>query len=146
MENFISCFNHDYAILTLYYGGTSGLFPSQAPDEINRKLLEDLPYIRFAYPEAYLPKDIPPIGISWIQEEFSKGSYSHFGPHQEKIFQKRVEIAGENVKFCLSTYQESNFLCWRHTLIDYPATLEGAVESGERVSRLIIFSKNENLK
>lgn len=26
------------------------------------------------------------------------------------------------------------------------AALEGAVESGERVSRLIIFSKNENLK
>jgi monoamine oxidase len=136
-EPFVSWFNHDYSILIFYYGGTQGIFPTQTISEIQSQLSKDLSIIKLAYPEAYFPENVDPIGISWINEEFSKGSYSNLGIDQEKIFLNVAEIVGERVKSVFRPIRNQIFFAGEHTSIDYPATLEGAVESGERVSRLV---------
>jgi len=136
-KRFFSWFNHDYSILVLYYGGSCGIFPSKNREDISIKILEELPLLRLAYPTAHFPKDVQAVGISWLHEEFSKGSYSNLGIQQEKTFQYNVKICGENVKYLFRPIRNQIYFAGEHTSIDYPATLEGAVESGEKAARLI---------
>jgi monoamine oxidase len=132
-NDFVSWFNHDDSFLILYYGGKMGLFPSKTQEDLQHILLRDLPALRSAYSEAQFPEYPSPMGISWIHEEFSKGSYSNLAPGQEKIFQSYIEIEGERVRSVFRPINNQIFFAGEH----YPATLEGAVESGEKVARLI---------
>lgn len=136
-NNFISWFNHDYSFLVLYYGGKRGIFPSKTEEGLQHILRRDLSPLRLAYSEAQFPEDPCPIGMSWIHEEFSKGSYSNLAPGQEKIFQSYMEVEGESIRSVFRPINNQIFFAGEHTSIHYPATLEGAVESGERVARLI---------
>ncbi len=136
-----SWFNHDYSGLILYYGGKKGILPKNKED-LQQLIADILPSIRIAYPEASFPSDIQALAISWKDEEFSKGSYSNLAPHQEKIFQRFIDIQGETLKSVFRPINEQIFFAGEHTSIDYPATLEGAVESGEKAARLICAFKS----
>jgi len=130
-ENFFSWFNHDHSLLILYYGGAPGIF-SSTPEEIRSKLKRDLKDLRLIHPTARFPKEPEPIGISWIHEEFSKGSYSNLAPGTESFFQEKIKIRDQDVKKVFRPKGSQIFFAGEHTSINFPGSLEGAVESGEK--------------
>lgn len=141
-RHFMSWFNHDYSVLVLYYGGSAGIFRTDTQEKVSSKYFEELPYLKLAYPKADFPKNTSPIGINWSNEEFSKGSYSVLGVQQENLFQNFIEIAGENIRVVFRPINNQIFFAGEHTSVDYPATLQGAVDSGEKVSRMIMSIKS----
>lgn len=128
-------FNQDRSIMTLYYGGSFGVF--KASD--TKALLEkEIPALRMLYPTIHFPLGMEPLGISWINEKFSKGSYSSWGVDQYEIFGEMQDNDwDERVRKVFRSIKGSIFFAGEHTALEEPATMEGAVESGERVARMV---------
>lgn len=88
-----------------------------------------------------------PVGHSWPNDPFAKGSYSCVAPGQEAIMEELVEIASEPVKKMFYPVDDTLFFAGEHTCVeaDMRGTIEGAVESGERTAR-IIFKTGDRIK
>ncbi|WP_059360603.1 flavin monoamine oxidase family protein [Parachlamydia acanthamoebae] len=80
-----------------------------------------------------------PVGYSWPNDPFAKGSYSCIGPGQEKTLTAINEELGEQVKKLFAPINERLYFVGEHAsiLIEAPGTMEAACESGERVARMI---------
>jgi monoamine oxidase len=131
----IGWFNRDRSLLTLYFGGKAGLFNHHDPLELSQKVAFEKEALRVLYPDLTFLEGVK--GISWIHEEFSKGSYSSFGAGQFDFFNEKVQFQDEEVRKVFRPIQNRIFFAGEHTALDYPATMEGAVESGERTARII---------
>lgn len=149
-EHGVSWFNQDNKIMTFYYGGTSGLFDSSREEMLNQILKREISTLKTFYPDIQFPCGISgvameeknsysqPVGISWQKEEFSKGSYSNWAPGQYEFFNEMIEDdCGEIVRKVFRSIKGKIFFAGEHTAIEEPATMEGAVESGERIARMI---------
>lgn len=150
-ENMCCWFNHDRSVMTWYYGGEPGDFNDRSMESLQEHINKDLPTVRAALPNMQFTKGtVPeprcdalvtqysqPIGISWIHEEFSKGSYSNFGVDQWDSLHEMTTDSGETVRKVFRSVQGKLFFAGEHTAVEYPATMEGAVESGERTARII---------
>ncbi len=137
--------------MTCFYGGTSGKFSTDSPNELSHLLEKELPAIYQLHPGISFPGGVhaenrqnelfeahnQPIGISWEHEEFSKGSYSSWGVGQFALFDEKDESFGEEVRKVFRPSAGTIFFAGEHTALDNPATLEGAVESGERTAKML---------
>lgn len=122
--------NKEHSILTCYYGGSNGEFTEIAP------ILErDLPALGLLYPS--LSMQTPAIWISWIHEPYSKGSYSNYGPDQSTFFNATIIWQGETLRKVFRPIGNRIFFAGEHTDVEDPATMSGAVRSGELAARLI---------
>lgn len=138
-ENFFSWFNHDDTLMVLYYGGTPGIFCHKSAADIRMKLQPEFASIKLVYgSQASFPETPAPVGMSWYHEEYSKGSYSNLAPGTEQFFQKEAVIGGERIKSVFRPIDNQIFFAGEHTSVDVPASLEGAVDSGEKASRMIL--------
>ena len=79
------------------------------------------------------------VGHCWLNDPFAKGSYSYVGAGQEELFTDTAEIEGLTVRKLFAPIDNRIFFAGEHTsiLFDYSATMEAAVESGERTATLI---------
>jgi monoamine oxidase len=80
---------------------------------------------------------IGPIAVSWVHEPYSQGSYSNIGVGQFDALSVEVEEYGESVKSIFRSVDNRIFFAGEHTALENPSTMEGAVESGERVARIV---------
>lgn len=122
--------NKDGSILTLYFGGRSGVFDSE---RIAGLIDDERPFSKSDIP--FTPGDS--LVMSWIHEEFSKGSYSCVGPGQEKTYSEIAMEEGEQIRKLYATINHIAF-AGEHTAVENPSTLEGSVESGRSVSKRMI--------
>lgn len=152
--NIYNCFedlgiwlNKPYDVMTWYYGGTYGDFDcTSLPQVFNEdldQLHQILPTVILNYRKPIMMKPEwmahyqGPVGVSWVNEEFSKGSYSNLSPEQFDLFNEITFIGNEQVRSVYRPVHGIIFFAGEHTSIPAPSTMEGAVESGEKAARLL---------
>ncbi len=153
-ERSTTWFNQDLSILTCYYGGSTGQFNCTCPHTLEAVIQAEMPALMAIYPSLEFPypltpeplnemlfyRYLSPIGISWELEEFSKGSYSSWGVGQFEFFDAKETHLSETVRRVFRPIADRIFIAGEHAALDFPATLEGAVESGERTARMVCRS------
>lgn len=133
-EEAVFWFNKEGSILTYYYGGKEGDFePSEIPQKMETALLS----LKKLYPDLSFST---PVGISWVHEEFSKGSYANWGVDQWEFFNEKEVHRNETVRKVFRPIDDQIFFSGEHTSLESSGFMEGAVESGERTARMIIQS------
>ena len=134
-EDTIVWFNKDRKILTLAYGGDVGIFNSRSSEDVVKKIKGELPALKMLFPSMkYTGRKQ---AVSWINEEYSKGSVSSWGIGQFELFNESMESLDEKVRKVFRPIKNRIFFAGEHASIDHPATMEGAVESGEVTARMI---------
>ncbi len=139
-------------ILTLYYSCEASLFSS---DTIVNCYNKDRSMLETAFGDTYPSVVVPvyaedrafvsydgPVGYSWPNDPYAKGSYSYFSPGQETLLTALKEEQGEMVKALFTPINQNLYFAGEHTsiLLKIPGTMEGACESGERTARMILHT------
>ncbi|MBS0649470.1 MAG: FAD-dependent oxidoreductase [Verrucomicrobia bacterium] len=136
-SDFVVWFNRDYTLMTLYAGGNAGKFePSRAPLE---RFLQE---IQVLYPQVKI-KGNPPM-ISWWNEQYSRGSFSNFGPHQYDLFNEKTFIDDITLKKVFRPVEDKIYFAGEHAALKYHGTMEGAVSSGNQAARLVLHAIQKN--
>ena len=143
----VTFFNNDGHVLNMYYTDNYGQFSAKTIGETYQK---DLPLVEKFYSlqsttapvaaqDQLLASYSGPVGHSWPNDPFAKGSYSCIGPGQEDLFTSLSEVKGETTKTLFAPIDDTLFFAGEHTsiLLDVGGTMEAAVESGERIARTI---------
>jgi monoamine oxidase len=145
-----SFFDMNSNLLTLYYTGQASQF---SVETILDTYKQDRPMIERGFGDACPPLIPPvyakdqafafyegPVGYSWPNDPYVKGSYSYIAPGQESLLTEIKEMDGEAVKTLFAPVNQKLYFVGEHTsvLIDAPGTMEAACESGERVARMIL--------
>jgi monoamine oxidase len=143
-------FDDDCTVLTMYYIGVASKF---SRDTILQTYEQDRPMIEMGFGDACPPLIAPviakdqsfgvyegPVGYSWPNDPYIKGSYSYITPGQETIFAATKIECGEGVKTLFAPIDNTLYFAGEHASIlkDVPGTMEAACESGERVARMIL--------
>lgn len=150
-ENVVGYFyKNSQKSFTLYCTGDASQFSDTT---INRVCEQMRPIIEkgyesdspsFAEPTCAEDKNfatyVTPVGYSWPNDPFVKGSYSYTSPGQEETFTSLVEEKGETHKVLFAPIGSNLYFAGEHTsiLLEIPGTMEAACESGERVARTIL--------
>ena len=145
----IACyFGGKEPILTLYFTGESGKFTQET---ILETIEQERPTLEIGFENLCPPlnpvfaQDMDfvsyegPVGYSWPNDPFVKGSYSYVAPGQEELLTATHEVDGEIVKTLFAPIDHTLFFAGEHAtiLLDVPGTMEAACESGERTARMI---------
>lgn len=136
-----------YDSVTLYYIGDNSKFTKKTITETFKK---ELPLLEKGYGlspslNATVANDknyscyTGPVGHSWPNDPFAKGSYSCFSLNKQSKMSKIEIIGKEEVKSLFKPIDNTLFFAGEHTstLLDVAGTMEAAVESGEKTARLI---------
>ena len=134
--------------LTLYFRNAHASFTQ---DTLCQKLQMALPLVKTFYT---LQNSLPPhlaqdtsfvtyegaVGHSWPLDPFAQGSYSYIPAGQEEAYTSMTQVEGEKVKTLFAPIDNTLFFAGEHTCIDLEicGTMEAAVESGERIARLLL--------
>lgn len=140
----------DSGILTMYYTGETGRF---SEDTISDSYRQNNSMLELGFGDTFPPfatpaiaKDQPfasydcPVGYSWPNDPYAKGSYSYIAPGQETLLTETENYRDETVKTLFSPIDQTLYFAGEHTsiLLDIPGTMEAACESGERTARMIL--------
>lgn len=134
-------------VVTWYYGGCYGEFRNDKIDAIFQRNHTQLkviePHILVNNTTLTPMKEElrayyqGPVYVSWICEEFSKGSFSNFTPACAERFSELSHYHGERLRHAYRPVRDRLFFAGEQTAVNHPSTMEGAVESGELAARLI---------
>jgi monoamine oxidase len=149
-------FSTDTNVLTLYYNGEASKFTNST---IATTYKQERPMLELGFGDLCPPYQTPtyardeafasyvgPVGYSWPNDPYAKGSYSYIAPGQEIIMNSTETVDGEQVRTLFAPIDQSLFFAGEHTtiLFEVPGTMEAACESGSRAARMIdkIISKS----
>ena len=145
-------FDANQSGLILYYTGEASRFSSKTILETykqERKMIEE------GYGKECPPFVAPvhgrdesfaiyegPIGYSWPNDPFVKGTYSYIATGQDASLTAMSHEQGESVKTLFAPINQKLYFAGEHTsiLTEVPGTMEAACESGERAARMILNS------
>lgn len=131
---------------TIYYIGNNGIF---SPETIESHFKKDKAFIENSYNiDPNLPQPIcaqnkqfidyeGPVGHSWLNDPYIKGSYSCVGVGQEKTFLALEEYAGEKVKTLFVPIDDTLFFAGEHTSTLFEA-------AGEQVKKIFASANDGN--
>lgn len=136
--DFISMFNKERTFLTLYCSNKALWLHFNNLYALEKHLQQHLNTLKVLYPSLEIIGE--PILINWAAEPYSKGSYSYFGIDQFDRFNQKSTAFGEEIKHAFRPIDEQIFFAGEHTAFKYYATMEGAVESGDRAARMVAKS------
>jgi monoamine oxidase len=143
-------FDPECTLLTLYYTGETGKF---SKDSILDAYLQERPMLEAGFGELCPPFSFPafaqdgspvtydgPVGYSWPNDPFAKGSYSYIAAGQEALMRDTEEAEGVTVKSLFAPIDHTLFFAGEHasTLRDVLGTMEAACESGEKAARMVM--------
>ena len=143
-----SWLNADQKLLTLYFSGDDGQGIIEKLYPIAFKLL-NLCYNRnatlneatpiTAIDENFAYYDAPVIQ-SWVQDPYSRGSYSSFGVGLNRLIDEKIQYKGVQFRAIFRPVSDRVFFIGEHTAImsgvGTIGTMEAAVESAERLAKL----------
>ncbi len=146
----VSFFNSECNCLNLYYTGQLSYFSEKTIEERysrERSMMEKgfgevcPPFTSpvCAKDEAYISYE-GPVGHSWPNDPYAKGSYSYIAAGQESLLTALENNEKEVFKTLFAPINKKLYFAGEHTsvLMDVPGTLEAACESGERIARAIL--------
>ncbi len=143
-------FNFDETVLTLYCTKDAGFYTEQSIAEL---YTSKLAHLKLVYRDENLPAAAPtiaqdktfaeyqtPVGHSWPNDPYIKGSYHYIAPGQEEVLTAQHKDAHETVMTLFAPVDDTLYFAGEHAsiLMDVPGTMEAACESGERTARMII--------
>ncbi|MGE0206502.1 MAG: flavin monoamine oxidase family protein [Candidatus Babeliales bacterium] len=146
-------------VIWCYFGGKEGVFDHFSIKELTNVFKQEKPYLKELFPDRTLPNSIHPVpssdkawvrsneavGISWINEPFSKGSYTSVAPEQHEAYNNFSIACSHIVRTAFRPIKNRIFFAGEHTSFENYATMEGAVESGERTAKMLLYLfKHEN--
>lgn len=148
-HRFVSWLNEDHKVVTLYMGGQQGLIDKTGAQAL---LEEGASFIKKFYgddkvkgmkletaQEAQLSFYKGAVFKNWATDAFAKGSYSTRGIGQAAVINEMSRVEGEEVRTLFHPVEDQIFFAGEHTTtLSALGTLEGAIESGERMARLIL--------
>ena len=144
---------HPNHYLLLYYTGASSHFTQ---DTILQTYCQEKPMIELGFGSSSLPPTTPviakdqsfasyegPVGHSWPNDPYAKGSYSYIAAGQEALLTQIQEDGEESVRTLFAPIDQQLYFAGEHTsiLLEVPGTMEAACESGERTARMIVNSE-----
>jgi len=144
----VSWSNAEDTVRTLYFGGETGIFDGQKAQSLFK---DGLKMIHTVYPDlplkSYFIEPVQDIQfaiykdavfISWIHDPYAKGSYTNRAPGTAVWLNEIETIHGEQVRKAFRPINDTLFFAGEHTTtLDVFGTMEGAIESGERMARLM---------
>lgn len=148
-DRIVGHFDEKCTLLTLYFTGDAGKFSEESILDAYR---QERPMLEFGFKELCPILSTPtiaqdasfvsydgPVGHSWPNDPYAKGSYSYIAEGQEKILTAMQEENGEKVRSLFAPIDGTLFFAGEHAtiLMDVPGTMEAACESGERTARMI---------
>lgn len=151
VPHFFSWLNRDDTIMTFYSGGKEGIFDQRGAAsmfnkgtailkkcygevKIDEGLLEQATDTQLASYSAAVFK-------SWAHDPYAKGSYSTRGVGKAATLYEMTTIKGEEVRNLFKPVQDQIFFAGEHTTtLPVLGTMESAIESGERMARLMAKS------
>lgn len=137
-------------ILGLYFVGEAGRFTDNDVQEKYRKTWK---LIETGFGKECIPSSMPtlardetfvsyhcPVGHSWPNDPFVKGSYSFIAAGQEKVLTEMHQEGGEMVRTLFAPIDNKIFFAGEHatTLLKVSGTIEAACESGNLAARMIL--------
>ncbi|MDQ5940512.1 MAG: monoamine oxidase [Candidatus Dependentiae bacterium] len=149
-ESMVSVVDAQHGLVTTYLTGMQGLF---TPETIHDVYTTIRPLISTALVDVCPPVAEPvyaqdkqgvsytgPVGYSWVNDPWVRGSYSYVAAGQEMVFAMVTEVAGEPVKALFTPVHNKVYFAGEHAsvLMDVTGTIEAACESGERTARMIV--------
>ncbi len=149
-DSSISFIDNPPNVLFLYFSGGASQFSestiqnaySQSRPMLEAQLGEECPPFiapQVAEDRAFASYDVP-VGYSWPNDPYAKGTYSYISAGQETLLMATHEEKGERVRSLFAPIDEKLFFAGEHAsiLMDAPGTMEAACESGERTARMIL--------
>ncbi len=155
-DRLIGFFAANSSLYTLFYVGETSRFTQETIAHVYSK---DKPMIERVYP-GLCPASMPeyardesfgvyegPVGYSWPNDPYVKGSYSYIAPGQEAVFTELTDVEGETVKTLFAPIDQKLYFAGEHAtiLVEIPGTIEAACESGERAARMILKSLEKSI-
>lgn len=153
-DEIVTFFDEREQVLTVYYTGKTSFFSpqtiassyAQARPMIEKGFGEDLPPFlvpTYAKDESHLTYE-GPLGISWPNDPYARGTYSYIAAGQEEMLTSTIEEDGQMFKTLFAPIEQKLYFAGEHAsiLFDVPGTIEAACESGERVARSILKRMN----
>lgn len=152
--NFISWLNDEDEIITFYYGGQTGIFDSKEGKSV---LDQGISILKNCYEDGKIEVDKIEDGEdrqfvsytgavfkSWVHDPYTKGSYSNRGVGKATAFNEIISLRGEEVRNIFRPVHDQIFFAGEHTTtLPVVGTMDGAIESGERMARLMAKSIGE---
>lgn len=91
-------------------------------------------------PTTIFEKNTMPIGMSWAKDPYIQGSYSHISAQTSAELLKVTEVDEQKFIPLFAPINGKIFFAGEHTTVDQDTrgTMEAAVESGIRVSRVLL--------
>lgn len=149
-DTVIASFDAKERTLTVYCTGKTSLFSS---DTIADAYVEVRPMIEMGFGQDCPAFSMPeyakdkvgisyhgPVGYSWPNDPYARGSYSYIASGQEEILTLMETYRGETFKTLFTPIENSLYFAGEHASIlsNVPGTMEAACESGERIARAIL--------
>ncbi len=147
VNNYFGIFSFCSNLTTLYFTGQASRFANGIEDTYaNAQSL-----LSCAVEKSLLPESNPvcvadkafshydgPVGHSWPNDPYAKGTYSYIAPGQEKFF-SLITHKGFEVKTLFEPIDNTLYFAGEHasTLIEVPGTMEAACQSGNLVATMI---------
>lgn len=145
MPEFDSWWSSDLKILTVYRGGQHAQIPLETTEQKQAAFNDLWPTLCKLYPflkgEAVTYQDC--FFKNWKNHPHSRCSYSYIHGDYEAVAEKTVSYQGEDVLACFQPLHKQLFFAGEHTSLTVPGTMEGAVESGTRIARMIVNQQKE---
>jgi monoamine oxidase len=155
VPHFMSLLNQDDTIMTFYSGGQDGILDKEKATALFQQGSTLLPecYGDIAIGDGPLEQatDIQlatypgPVYKSWVKDPYAKGSYSTRGVGKVAALNEMISIEGEEVRKIFRPAHNRIFFAGEHTTtLPILGTMESAIESGERMVRIMgILSNSE---
>ncbi|KAF3362698.1 Uncharacterized protein PHSC3_000685 [Chlamydiales bacterium STE3] len=149
-DQMMSFFDTASCTLTLNCTGETGCFSSETILEtyiqgramMEKGFDETCPLLRaplLAEDRSFACYD-GPVGYSWINDPYARGSYAYVSPGQENLLTELKKAKGQVFKKLFAPIDNKLYFAGEHSsiLMDNQGTLEAACESGERTARSIL--------
>jgi monoamine oxidase len=152
-DQILSFFDPAQQMLTVYCTGKSSSF---SPETIQHSYIAARPMMEMSFGKDCPPFIAPtyaedranlicegPIGYSWPNDPYARGSYSYIAKGQEDLLTSTTKKQGEVFKALFAPIGQNLYFAGEHTsiLFEVQGTMEAACESGERVARTILKNR-----
>lgn len=147
----VSWLNQDDTIMTFYMGGQDGIFDKEGAMSLFEQGMACVPkcFGEIAVGQGPLEQGDDtqlksyrgPVFKSWIKDPYAKGSYSTRCVGQAALLNETIMVEGEEVRKIFRPTHNRIFFAGEHTTtLPVLGTMESAIESGERMARLMLRS------
>ncbi len=131
-------FNEEQTVLTVYFGGDSTNWKAETLDEKHALKARYRSELNTIFEDIQLEEDVKKwVFCNWVNEPFFQGSYSYFKAPDNRRAYKAVSYKDQVFMEIFAPIDDSLFICGEHATLEYIGTMEGAVESGVRVARVV---------